>query len=291
MRILCLLLLLPASLFPQAGSVSQQMKMLADAERSFAAESVRSGIRASFFQYFADDGIAFQPGPVIYKEAVRDRSAPEDPKAHTLDWKPIFGDVASSGDLGYTTGPYVLIDNTGNSGPPSHGFYFSVWKKQDDGSWKVALDIGVPTPPSSDDPAEFSQASSGHFVPRSRTPPRELLIEAERLFSRHAASEGMMSARKKFFHRESRMHRPGTRPIIGKPAILRSAMRDSSQYRFDAQFAEASLSGNLGYTYGRYEESTEDGHGYFARVWKLDESGGWKIVADIASPVSGNQDP
>ena len=60
----------------------------------------------------------------------------------TLSWKPVGADVAASGDLGYTWGnwKYQAPDTT------YYGNYFTAWKKQKDGSWKVALDGGNSSP-------------------------------------------------------------------------------------------------------------------------------------------------
>jgi ketosteroid isomerase-like protein len=60
----------------------------------------------------------------------------------TLSWKPVGADVAASGDLGYTWGnwKYQAPDTA------YYGNYFTAWKKQKDGRWKVALDGGNSSP-------------------------------------------------------------------------------------------------------------------------------------------------
>jgi ketosteroid isomerase-like protein len=50
-----------------------------------------------------------------------------------------FAQVASSGDLGYSYGTYVLRDRQA-----SHGFYVRVWTRGRDGVWRVALDVLQP---------------------------------------------------------------------------------------------------------------------------------------------------
>jgi uncharacterized protein (TIGR02246 family) len=70
-----------------------------------------------------------------------------------LSWKPTNVIVAGSGDLAYSTGTYEMNapDESGKS-TTDHGKYVAVWKKQADGSWKVAVDIWntdlpLPAPP------------------------------------------------------------------------------------------------------------------------------------------------
>jgi len=64
-----------------------------------------------------------------------------------MRWEPV--DAGASGDLGYTYG-VSKVTRTGTNGKPSisYGKYLTIWRKQRDRSWKVALDIsnGSPTP-------------------------------------------------------------------------------------------------------------------------------------------------
>jgi ketosteroid isomerase-like protein len=61
----------------------------------------------------------------------------------------VDADVSAASDLGYTRGRYLsqrrLDDGRVVS---SRGTYTTIWKRQDDRSWKVVLDIGTPDGPS-----------------------------------------------------------------------------------------------------------------------------------------------
>lgn len=65
----------------------------------------------------------------------------------SLTWEPIEAVVSASGDLGYTLGRWrsrsVHADGKTVTG---QGKYVTIWKKQKDGSWKAAVDIGNTTP-------------------------------------------------------------------------------------------------------------------------------------------------
>ncbi len=91
-------------------------------------------------------GIGFQPNLHNAREFFFKQPAPAIRPPVTLNWAPIYGDIALTGDLGYTTGPFLLTDNSAEKRPARHGMYFSIWQKQTDGNWKVVLDIGVETP-------------------------------------------------------------------------------------------------------------------------------------------------
>jgi ketosteroid isomerase-like protein len=61
----------------------------------------------------------------------------------TLNWTNAAAEVSRSGDLGYTRGTF---EGSGGNGSFSGG-YATVWKKDKDGKWKVAVDIASAAPP------------------------------------------------------------------------------------------------------------------------------------------------
>ena len=71
-----------------------------------------------------------------------------DDPAVSLTWEPERADIAASGELGWTTGSFVSVA-PGPDGTPARteGRYVSIWRRQDDGSWKVVMDLGNPIAP------------------------------------------------------------------------------------------------------------------------------------------------
>ena len=119
--------------------------LLFDLEADFAKAVAEHG-HAAFVSYFAEDGVELDDGGGI---ASRDEIAkqPAWPEGTSLSWTPVRGDMAASGDLGYTYGNYVFKSkNKDGKIVSSYGKYMSVWKKQKDGSWKVAVDMGNSSP-------------------------------------------------------------------------------------------------------------------------------------------------
>jgi ketosteroid isomerase-like protein len=78
------------------------------------------------------------------KAAIRELMAPLFSRAeNSLRWEPIGGDIAASGELGYTFGHSTSRrPNASGETADYFGKYVTIWKKQADGSWKVVLDIG-----------------------------------------------------------------------------------------------------------------------------------------------------
>lgn len=119
---------------------------LRDADLAFAKATADSGADG-WVSYFADDGVMFRPGGVIQGkdsiQAVVTAWFADD--TFSLTWQPTYAEGSATGDLGYTYGRY---QSTGRDAAGAvtrgTGSYVTVWRKQTDGTWKVALDIGNP---------------------------------------------------------------------------------------------------------------------------------------------------
>ena len=127
---------------PKESSAADLASMV-DAERAFATAAKKVGIKAAFLEYLDDEAVALQPTLGRAKDVWRSRPDPADPLKAKLTWEPRTGQVASSGDLGWLTGPYVFMPEAG--APASYGCYFSVWTRSPGRPWRVALDQGIDT--------------------------------------------------------------------------------------------------------------------------------------------------
>jgi len=294
-RFLLAVLLLLALL---SAAASQQPKMspalasLVAAERAFARTSVEKGVRESFLAFFADDGINFQPGPVKTRAAILKRPAPATRPPIVLNWEPAYADISSAGDLGYTTGPYVLTDKSPQPNPPHYGFYFSIWKKQLDGSWKVALDLGIDTPDHSQRKFPLQVAprvSPARSTANSVGADAKSLMKLDRDFLAQATAGELARAYLDYLDEHARLHRDGSFPFTDRRAIRSFLMSKSAQMTWDPIGADMSRSNDLGYTYGSYElkaSGSPPEKGYYVRVWKRDRNGAWKVVLDTLHPVA-----
>lgn len=129
---------------PADGAVHDQ---LLAADRRFAAEvaTAQGGERARIWAgWFAPDGRQLVPAAVVTGPAdILGLMEPAfaDP-GFSLLWDP---DLAAGADQwGWTSGRYVST-RPGPGGPVTReGRYLTVWQRQPDGGWKVAVDTGVP---------------------------------------------------------------------------------------------------------------------------------------------------
>lgn len=108
-------------------------------DKTFSTMCVENGMNYAFIHYVADDGVMLRPNsmPVVGKTNIESLFRNDD-KDIKFTWKPLYGEVAKSGELGYTYGTYKF--GVGES--QQKGTYVSIWKKNTKGEWKFVLDSG-----------------------------------------------------------------------------------------------------------------------------------------------------
>ena len=116
-------------------------------ERAFAKLVSEKGFKEGFLAYMAPDGF-FSGALTLSREEFEKKPSPPPPPGVTLDWEPLFADVADSGELGYTWGYFRIKAPPAEDGKPrgQQGVTVTIWKKQADGSWKFVYDGGPPVP-------------------------------------------------------------------------------------------------------------------------------------------------
>ena len=274
------------------------MAALADAERAFARETAKVGIRAGFLAWFARDAIGFRPALGNAWDQINARPAPPNPTAALLEWEPRVGDVAASGELGWLTGPSTF---TAPDGSKHYGNYLSIWARRPEG-WRVFIDVGADAPT----PVAFAPgfvrmpAAAGRYVapasPGQAAPadPVLPLMQAEKAANTDA---GFLRA----FADEARYHRPGSLPLIGRagdrgrpgrPRVVepeaRIAGRGAGTFRRHRLQLRPLRNALLRRRAAAAPKPAADGSaataGYYLRVWRRNASGTWQIVAHVDQP-------
>ena len=122
--------------------------VLIELEASFA-KSVAAGGGKAFATWFADDAVTLNNGrPPILGRANIAAQAQWDPKTYQLSWIPSGAQMGPSNDMGFTWGHYEGRSTDKNGQPVvTSGRYMTIWKKQPDGKWKVAMDASATEPP------------------------------------------------------------------------------------------------------------------------------------------------
>lgn len=279
-------------------SLPPDLLAMVETERAFARTCVERGFAASFYEFFGEEGIGFSPHPGRFRDGFKTPPAPAVDRQIMFNWWPEYGDVAASGDLGYNTGPVLFSDLTSQKRPSWNGYFFSVWKKQADGTWRVAVDMGADAPRVEDLAQRIShytrapQHKIGTFARKQPADARSELMAQEGEFLKAATHHGYRDGYLGYLADYARIHRKGVFPITDKVAAGEYFGKQKHTLTvWEAIDGGVAASGELGYTYGRYElqdaaaSPAKVEKGYYTRVWKRDPAGVWKIVADVISPL------
>jgi len=120
---------------PLCAADGLALRGMLEAEYAFA-DKARTSVRGAFLDYLAEDSWVLQPRPesgrAVYL-AAKDSTA-------QLQWYPALAGIAASGDLGFSTGPWVY---TAANGAKATGHFLTVWRRDAECRWSVALDGGV----------------------------------------------------------------------------------------------------------------------------------------------------
>jgi ketosteroid isomerase-like protein len=112
-------------------------------EQQFAQKAADSGIEEAFLIFAASDAVLNRDDQLIHgKDAIAAYFKKHPfPPGSSLEWKPDFIDVSTSGDMAYTYGRYTYrySDTEGNI-QQKQGVFHTVWKKQKNGKWKFVWD-------------------------------------------------------------------------------------------------------------------------------------------------------
>ena len=270
----CLMLavLLPRVAAQAPASAPPDVAAVIAVEREFAADGATRGWAASFRRYHAPGAIVLQPDPITAEIALAkvDGDGP-----NTLLWRPAYAGIARSGDFGFTTGPVQIRGQEG-----IRGHYFTIWRKQQDGSWKWIFDAGCDVNDPSPLPADaavptLAIASSGEGSAKAALD-AVAAIEDQTAADAGAAVGRLLAT----MSSDARVNRVGERPAVGQPAAA-ELMRKDGAVAFKSLMREASSSGDLVFSMGEARD-TLDGKErlrYFARIWQF-RPDGWRLVFD-----------
>jgi ketosteroid isomerase-like protein len=285
--------------FAQTAKEPSALQAMVNAERAFARMSLEQGIRPAFMAFIADDGILFRPTAVKGKQWMTDNPVPASDKRPMLSWQPTFADIARAGDMGYTTGPWEFKSDISDAKPVAFGNFLTVWKRQPDGSWKFAIDLGIGNPQPTESPVPWGLPKNYKSPKRMKgfwTLSTEALLARDREFSNASLTNGAQKAFDVYAADDVRVFRNGKQPFIGKAVAMAALPENSIVWSWEPAFADVSQSDDLGYVYGTYEltqktlgpktpkmpQKVEVGNYY--RIWKK-VGGTWKVVADLLDPV------
>jgi ketosteroid isomerase-like protein len=263
----------------ESTDIPAALAAMADTERAFAAAARVKGIRDAFLEFFTDDAM-FEPAAGLAKDQLH-KQKPEPFSVRELVWEPRTGDVAASGELGWLTGPGTFIDHAAADKTPRYSNYLSIWRKEPDGRWRVFIDLGTRL----DAPATFApgftrfkfdtrySGSEGKAAATTR------VIEADRALNTDIRVDGAARAYARVLAPGARVHRQGVGALMDR-AAAEWFEKEASGMTAVTETGESAQSGDLAYTYGRYQLRGQKPAAYL-RLWSRERDGDWRIVVDV----------
>jgi ketosteroid isomerase-like protein len=267
-----------------------ELNSLVANEFAFASKAKEVGVKESFLQFIADDGILFRPGPVNGKKYLSENKSSN----AYLAWYPTNAAVARTGDLGFTTGPWEYRKNKTDSTAIAFGNFCTVWRKQPDNSWKFVVDIGndndkpIRKPlPLKYDTTQFK--NSQRLIRGAKHEKPEELLNLDREFSSIASKTSLAQTYQKYINDKTEILRDGTSPLTGSSSIVEFVSQGRFHYKFVPAGGGISSLKDFGYTFGEliiYKDEPSLGDQYnYLRIWQKDEKH-WALLVEVNSKLN-----
>ena len=265
------------------GAPAPSADQLVANEKAFAHDVLVHGVRDGFLRWLAPTGIVFGPAPVNAVKFYKDKK----PAPTRLAWYADKAVMSASGDMGWTTGPWDWRSDSTKTKAEATGDFVTLWRKQGDGSWKVAFDGGV---------GRAVMPTEG--APQVRTLPpgprgggplmrRHSLYQTDSDFATLSAAQGVGAALMKYGADDLIVLRDGLPRLTG-PVAARDTLsaREGTmtvmslgQYIADA--------GDLGYTFGSRVRRSAVGadSSYYLHIWQRGKMRPWELALEYVQPV------
>ena len=249
------------------------------AETSFAAQVTQNGMKTAFLANAAPSALVVENGRLVDAQAAWN-ARPVKPGAR-LTWHPLLADVAQSGDLGYTAGPWTMLVN---ERAQASGEYVTLWRKQSDGQWKYVVDMGIERIGVA--PGQLANVPGPRQAAAAGTPsmaPTSVLFDLDKRFS-EAELLKPGATYQQYLSSEARLYRPGLSMMQGLGAVA-NMKNLVGGYTFSTTTGYLAAAGDLGYIVGTFRRPADAKHseenGSFLRIWRREAEGGWRIALEM----------
>ncbi len=272
-----------AILLPFTSQAQAAREAVITAETTFATQVAQQGMKAAFLANCAPTAFVVEDGKLANAQSTwLDRPAQP---TRRLTWYPVLADVAQSGDLGYTTGPWTMLQN---GQPQATGEYVTVWRKQPDGQWKFAVNMGIErigTAPAKAAAVPQPRLQAGAATPS--TAPAYVVLDVDRKFN-EAELLKPGETYQQYLSAEARLYRPGLSMMQGAAAAA-NMKNMGERYFFAPTTGYLAAAGDLGYVVGDMRRPANAKHaeetGTYLRIWRREAAAGWRLVAEVFNMV------
>ena len=270
-------ILCPIFLFAQDPKQKENLQQLIETEKAFAQASIDKGTKPAFLDFLSKESIVFDKSmPVNGLEYWQKNDF-----KGVITWQPITAEIAGSLDLGYTVGNYQFHKTTAEEKPSTFGSFVTLWKKQSDNSWKVAVDMGV----SHDEVIASGTNIKENYSVFKPYEFKNQMVLAERMvfMNDHFYWKNAKKSLNPFephLSQNVRIYRKNLKPIIGKEnaKIFLKKTYDKNLV-YTGLKAISSNAGDLVCVYGVISGAGKSGT--YLRIYKQEAKDAWKIVVEM----------
>lgn len=273
-------------IFLSAQTHEDYFNKLIETENAFSDRAAVIGIRNSFLEFIADDGILFRPTAVNGKNFLLNQ---KNSSSGILQWYPEIASLSKSKDFGFTTGPWEFRKHQ-DSAAVAYGNFATIWELQDDGTFKFAIDIGNNNdkPNYKIDSIPFKRSIQQFSNIKIEHGNKNIIIDIDKKFNSGMNNKDYIDTYFKFSDEKTRLFRDGLYPISGIDPITQYANTIDGELYFTSIDGEISLAGDLGYTYGLIEKQNPSDNPTkfnYVRFW-LNKTGNWKLAIEVLNQIS-----
>ena len=245
------------------------------AEKSFAAYSVAHGTKAAFLKFLDSNGLVFENGKAINGIEAWNK---KEVRPGVLNWHPVYGAIAASADLGFTTGPWTFQPKTASDSVVARGQYSTLWKKDKKGEWKFIIDMGISKTPAFDDASFVFRDEKINFVPGTWN---NLLNKEQQFIQRTKDADSLervkwykLAASKSVYF----LNRNGRLPATSNTDRIEMMPDMPKKIDYAIDGSGISKAGDLGYVYGTTVINGKTDN--YLRIWKR-EGKEWKLALEV----------
>jgi hypothetical protein len=232
------LLLACAGLHPvQAGPLAE----LRAAETEYARRLGEQGQAAAWREFLADEAVLLRQAPVPAREWVESRMWPDG----RISWSPVRLEVACSGDLAFSAGPWIFTDLQGRDA--GGGWSLLLWQRDAvDDEWRILLEQVLDSPGSS--PVPNAAAADPTPPPDCQPYAADALERAERDLNAAIGKKGYRAALERAAAPGLELMRDGTAPARAEAVVADERERAKARAATRGQYSTDG--GDLALTHG-----------------------------------------
>ena len=284
--IVAILLVAVAGAAALAADRSAELTQLVMTEREFAARAQQVNARQAFVEYFAADAILFTPFATPAFPGLRD--GPD--WGVDIQWRPVAAAISGAADMGFTTGP-TEYRRAPTDAPLRYGHYTSVWRRQQDGRYRVLIDIGISHAAPQTRADDWSLGQAARSLPARSAGEQAAATAALRALDMHtgaAARDATATALARVIADGARVHLSGQVPVVGRAAALALLEALDHGYEWSPEGVVVAESGDFGFVYGRGrwqgKQTAASGELAYLNLWQRDADE-WKLIVQVCSRV------